>query len=116
MAISDWPAAERPREKFANVGNIYGTTTTVGLFPFGASPYGALDMGGNVREWVFDWFDENYYQDSPRDNPLGPETGVNRVLKGAAFSDDIRYARPSNRLQHEPKSPGAVRGFRCVYP
>ena len=107
---------DRPREKFVNIDNIYGNTTAVGLFPYGASPYGALDMGGNVREWVSDWFDDNYYQNSPVENPHGPETGEKKVLKGAAYSDSVRYARASNRLEHEPKSPGAVRGFRCVYP
>lgn len=107
---------ERPREKFVNAGNVYGTTTAVGLFPYGKSPYGALDMGGNVREWVSDWYDPDYYQYAPTNNPLGPESGDKKVLKGAAYSDDIRYTRPSNRLAHEPKSPGAVRGFRCVYP
>jgi formylglycine-generating enzyme required for sulfatase activity len=107
---------ERPREKFVNIDNIFSTTTTVGLFPYGTSPYGALDMGGNVREWVSDWYDTDYYQYAPNSNPTGPASGEEKVLKGAAFSDSIRYARPSNRLKHEPKSPGAVRGFRCVYP
>ncbi len=107
---------ERPRLKFVNAGNFYGTTTAVGMFPYGQSPYGALDMGGNVREWVSDWYDPNYFQHSPASNPQGPETGEKKVLKGACYSDEIRYCRPSNRLAHEPGSPGAVRGFRCVYP
>lgn len=107
---------DQPREKFVNVNNFIGNTTTVGLFPYGKSYYGALDMGGNVREWVSDWYDPYYYQYSPSSNPLGPESGEAKVLKGASFSDPIRYTRPANRLSHEPGSPGAVRGFRCVYP
>jgi formylglycine-generating enzyme required for sulfatase activity len=107
---------DQPREKFVNVNNFIGNTTVVGLFPFGKSYYGALDMGGNVREWVSDWYDPFYYQKSPSVNPQGPETGVTKVLKGADYADPIRYTRPANRLFHEPGSPGAVRGFRCVYP
>lgn len=107
---------ELPRLKFVNAGNEYGTTTTVGLFPYGKSYYGAFDMGGNLREWVSDWFDPDYYQYAPASNPTGPETGEKKVLKGASFSDEFRYCRVSNRLSHEPGSPGIVRGFRCVYP
>lgn len=107
---------DQPREKFVNADNFIGNTTTAGLFPFGKSFYGALDMGGNVREWVSDWYDPNYYQNSPASNPQGPETGDTKVLKGASYLDPIRYTRPANRLSHEPASPGAVRGFRCVYP
>jgi len=107
---------DQPREKFINVNNFIGNTTVSGIFPYGKSFYGALDMGGNVREWVSDWYDPNYYQNSPTSNPQGPETGESKVLKGASYSNPIRYARPASRLSHVPASPGAVRGFRCVYP
>ena len=49
-----------------------GDTTEVGSYPTGASPYGALDMAGNVREWVNDWSDLYYYDISPYYNPTGP--------------------------------------------
>ena len=107
---------ERPRLKFVNAYDEYGTTTMVGIFPYGISYYGVFDMGGNVREWVYDWFDPDYYQYTPDRNPMGPPTGDKKVLKGASFSDDYRFCRASNRLKHEPASPGNVRGFRCVYP
>ena len=82
---------DHPWEKFVNVNNFIGNTTAVGIFPYGKSFYGALDMGGNVREWVSDWYDPNYYQNSPDSNPQGPENGEMKVLKGACFSDPIRY-------------------------
>jgi len=47
-------------------------------YPLGASPYGALNMGGNVREWVSDWFNNKYYLNSPYENPQGAETGTER--------------------------------------
>lgn len=99
----------------ANINNIIGDTTPVGLFISGASYYGVLDMGGNVREWVSDWYDDTYYRNSPYSNPQGPENGEKKVLMGASYQDPVDYARAANRLAHEPQSPGAVRGFRCVY-
>jgi len=83
-------------------------------YPLGASPYGALNMGGNVREWVADWFDNKYYLSSPYENPTGPETGTERSLRGGAYDavlDDITTFR---RFKHEPDSAGLSRGFRCA--
>jgi len=53
-----------------------GDTSQVGNYPLGASPYGALDMAGNVYEWVNDWYQSDYYSVSPYSNPPGPETGT----------------------------------------
>ena len=98
-----------------NANNVIGDTTPVGLFIKGASYYGAMDMGGNVREWVSDWYDPHYYLSMPDRNPTGPESGDKKVLKGASFEDSSHYSRAANRLAHDPKSPGIARGFRCVY-
>jgi formylglycine-generating enzyme required for sulfatase activity len=105
-----------PDESLINANNTVGDTTPVEQFPAGASPYGVLDMGGNVREWVWDWYDPYYYQYAPDSNPSGPVSGEKKVLKSASFSDIYRFARPGNRLAHDPHSPGVNRGFRCVYP
>ncbi|NPV40594.1 MAG: SUMF1/EgtB/PvdO family nonheme iron enzyme [Anaerolineae bacterium] len=105
-----------PSVETVNTNNTVGDTTPVGQYPAGASPYGALDMGGNVREWVWDWYDPYYYQYAPDRNPAGPAIGEKKVLKGSSFSDTYRYARPANRLAHDPASPGVNRGFRCAYP
>ncbi len=83
-------------------------------YPLGASPYGALNMSGNVREWVADWFDPNYYANSPYKNPQGPENGTERSLRSGSYNEDAREIFVYRRYNHEPQSPGLSRGFRCA--
>ena len=68
-----------------SVESQLGKTTPVGSYPGGASTYGALDMAGNVWQWVADWYDKSYYQRSPERNPRGPESGQYRVLRGGSW-------------------------------
>lgn len=75
----------------------FDTGKPVGSYPAGASPYGAMDMAGNVLEWCSDWYQRDYYENSPKKNPKGPARGAYRVLRGGAFffeGQDLRsYAR-----------------------
>jgi formylglycine-generating enzyme required for sulfatase activity len=103
-----------PQPDLANVNNFYNTTTKVGSHPAGASPFGVLDLGGDVREWVYDWYSPTYYKNSPTDNPIGPAKGELKVLRGASWNDPIVYSRVSSRLSHFPGSAGENRGFRCA--
>ena len=80
------PAAQR-----LNFDNDVGDTQPVGSYPAGAGPYGTLDMAGNVWEWVADWYAEDYYATSPRENPTGPADGERRVLRGGAYNSDLYY-------------------------
>ena len=66
----------------AIVAYLLGDTSQVGDYPTGQSPYGAMDMSGNVLEWVNDWFDADYYDVSPYGNPPGPASGSFKVLRG----------------------------------
>jgi eukaryotic-like serine/threonine-protein kinase len=62
-----------------------GDTSQVGSYPAGASPYGVMDMAGNVLERVNDWYDTGYYSVSPVNNPQGPATGTGRVVRGGSW-------------------------------
>jgi len=61
-------------------------TGQVGSYLTGASPYAALDMSGNVWEWVNDWYGVNYYKVSPYRNPQGPASGSARVLRCGSWN------------------------------
>lgn len=86
----------------------------VGNFPDGASPYGVMDMAGSVWEWCSDWYSANYYSQSPRKNPKGPESSEYRVLRGGGW-DSIRLQL---RTYYRYSDKGIRRtyniGFRCV--
>jgi formylglycine-generating enzyme required for sulfatase activity len=88
-------------------------TQAVGLATAGASPYGALDMAGNVWEWVGDWYQADYYAVSPSGSPLGPEAGTERVLRGGAYTTRLAV-RASDRYSFNPGTARNNIGFRCV--
>jgi formylglycine-generating enzyme required for sulfatase activity len=83
-------------------------------FLAGASPYGLLNMAGNAREWVSDWYDPNYYLVSPYKDPQGPLTGENKSLRGGGDYDKANEVQTYYRDNHDPTSPGENRGFRCA--
>ncbi len=86
-----------------------------GSFLSGASPYKVLDMSGNVWEWVADKYDSNYYYEQPSENPLGPEKGSNRVMRGGSWDNNAPNIRAANRLSNDPNSYFNNAGFRCAY-
>lgn len=103
-----------PNENLVNYNENIGDTTEVGSYPNGASPYGALDMSGNVWEWVADWYGENYYAQSPTNNPTGPSTGKSRVIRlGSWFNIDIDISA-TDRGRDDPKNSAYYYGFRCA--
>jgi formylglycine-generating enzyme required for sulfatase activity len=91
-----------------------GDTSEAGSCPDGASPYGVLDMAGNVFEWVKDWCPETYYNDSPASNPPGPEIGLYMVARGGCWIINWHYLRNSDRNGYLPDIQSEYIGFRCV--
>ena len=67
-------------ERGVNYPNTSKWPFPVGKFP--PNPLGFHDMSGNAYEWVFDWYDPDYYSKSPEHNPQGPETGTEKVYRG----------------------------------
>jgi formylglycine-generating enzyme required for sulfatase activity/serine/threonine protein kinase len=91
-----------------------GDTSQVGSYPAGASPYGALDMAGNVWEWVADWYDSDYYAISPGRNPRGPDSGSTRVLRGGSWFSIQRHVRAAYRRSYVPSYAYHHVGIRCA--
>ncbi|MEO7839059.1 MAG: SUMF1/EgtB/PvdO family nonheme iron enzyme [Anaerolineales bacterium] len=92
----------------------YAETAPVGSFPEGASPYGVLDMSGNVFEWTADWYSPDYYNNSPASNPLGPGAGQIRVMRGGAWAINGYYLSSARRWASEPLFQHRALGFRCA--
>jgi formylglycine-generating enzyme required for sulfatase activity len=88
----------------------------MGSHPDGASPYGAMDMAGNVFEWVADGWDEGYYSGSPARNPQGPESGSVKVVRGGAYDHSEDYLRCAMRDWRYSDFEAGIRsvGFRVV--
>ena len=100
---------------FYNNGYCVGDTSAVGSYPAGASPYGALDMAGNVWEWVNDWYDAAYYgSQSNWTNPNGPANGSLKVLRGGGWYGDDIGLRVAYRLNTAPTLQSYNLGFRCA--
>lgn len=94
-------------------------TRQVGSYPLGASPFGVLDMAGNVWEWVNDWYDANYYAVSSTSNPLGPLAPPDpkrplKVVRGGSWNSYPQDVRTTARTWANLYLPYDDLGFRCV--
>lgn len=87
----------------------------VGTLEAGKSPYGIYDMAGNVWEWVSDWYDNDYYKNSPSESPAGPPTGGFKVIRGGSWNTSARNLRAADRYFDPPSFRSQyVPGFRCA--
>ncbi len=83
------------------------------------NPRGLYDMAGNVWQWCNDFYQVDYYKHSPRENPRGPESGQNMVLRGGAWKSSDDNCRSGFRYSESPGSADVcfgydIYGFRCV--
>jgi formylglycine-generating enzyme required for sulfatase activity len=78
-----------------------------------ANGFGLYDILGNVWEWVSDWYDENFYQNSPSQDPKGPASGKLHVLRGGSWGDSPSDVRVSERSTGNPNGKYVSVGFRC---
>jgi formylglycine-generating enzyme required for sulfatase activity len=87
----------------------------VGSYPFGVSNYGVHDMAGNVAEWTADWYADDYYANSPPENPTGPSTGEVIASRGGSWYSTSTYLRTYHRNnEFSPRQSLSNVGFRCV--
>jgi formylglycine-generating enzyme required for sulfatase activity len=97
-----------------NMASCGSRAEPVGNHPAGASPYGALDMAGNVVEMVADWYDAGFYNTSPKDNPTGPATGTRYSGRGGGYKSEAVWMRASARDWYDLTDASPSLGFRCA--
>jgi formylglycine-generating enzyme len=105
----------------ADKGPYLKKTAKVGSYPPNA--WGLYDMHGNVMEWCSDWYDPNYYKNSPKEDPSGPANGVVatgfgkdhfHVVRGGCWLDEGRGCRAAYRFRLQSTEPYRLVGFRVV--
>lgn len=109
---------EQPTAKRSNFDREWEDEHTlhiVGSLPDGDSPYGVKDMAGNVREWVSDWYEPEYYKDAPKRNPHGPDAkGVVRSIRGGSWHSPASDITTSARGRGGFALQTHGTGFRCA--
>lgn len=104
---AEWEYACRAGSKgdYSGTGQLdemgwYGDNSGLKMHPSGrkrANDFGLYDTHGNLWEWCWDYYADNYYSESPITDPTGPATGKSRVMRGGSWNDGIYFARSSNR-------------------
>ena len=105
---------QTPDNDLLNFSTQLNRTADVGSYPEGASPYGVLDMAGNVWEWTNDHYAEDYYGVSPMSNPTGPGEGEDRSIRGGSYSSPAVNVESAGRGLDSPEFSGPGWGFRCA--
>ncbi|OQW32772.1 MAG: hypothetical protein A4E19_05280 [Nitrospira sp. SG-bin1] len=109
---------EAPSRLHANYGrkewDDHHALAPVGSYEAGKSPYGIYDMAGNAWEWVFDWYELDYYKKSPEKNPIGPAKGDGKVVRGGSWLYVSEFLRSAHRFDAQPTNRLFGYGFRCA--
>ena len=105
---------EAPACTLLNFLSCVGKITPINDYKDGVSYYSAFDMSGNAREWVLDWYSPSYYSQSPATDPLGPEIGEKRSVRGSSYQDGGDSSLAAHRFSLRPSENLSDLGFRCV--
>lgn len=107
-----------PNSGLLNFDYFSNGAVETGMYLEGASPYGALEMSGNLWEWVVDYYSEDYYQNAPSKNPTGPTTGIYKVMRGGSWASELNTELMNIttffRLTNYEYMSSDVMGFRCA--
>jgi len=95
-------------------GTDKGLVLTAPVGSLKPNAFGLFDMHGNAAQWCSDWYGEKYYAMSPTDDPLGPESGKRRALRGGSWADWSYYSRSAVRYARLPDSRDYSTGFRVA--
>jgi len=104
---------------FVNIFGLddnYTHTAPVDYYQGGASPFGVFNMAGNVWEWCLDWYDPDYYRNSPEIDPMGPEKTNMKSLRGGSWVNRIESVQVIQRARNAPHVKSNIYGFRTVLP
>jgi formylglycine-generating enzyme required for sulfatase activity len=116
--LRKWPwqgSFDNSRANSNDVNDAYPYTAPADAYPEGASPYGVLNMAGNVAEWCSDYYDPTYYRSAPVNiDPTGPDHGRERVVRGGSYADTQHTMRVSSRRGKIPSEVDTALGFRCA--
>ncbi len=110
-----YPWGNRWEPQAANTAGLEeGHAVPVGAFPEGASPYGVMDMAGNLAEWVADYYDPAYYSYASDHNPAGPTQVLDRGLRGGSWDSPREQVTTYFRDSSHSVLPNNRVGFRCA--
>jgi formylglycine-generating enzyme required for sulfatase activity len=106
---------DAPTCDLVNMDGCGEKAQAVGSHPSGASPFGAVDMAGNVVEMVADYYAADYYATSPATNPTGPASGAHFVGRGGGYKSEAVWQRTSARDTYDADDTSTSLGFRCAH-
>lgn len=113
--VQAYPWGDEPAAcNFLNFKDCAGLLSSVLDHPDGISDYKVLDMAGNAYEWVNDWYQKDYYAQSPVSNPTGPADGKKRSVRGSSFDTKSDLVFSAKRSSLDPDQYKMDVGFRCV--
>ena len=110
--VADATARTMALKSTVNSSDGHPITCPVGQFR--PNNFGLYDMIGNAREWCADWYDGNYYTNSPDRDPTGPAEGTYRVVRGGSWAADGWHCRVARRSRSIPQTTHNQVGFRVA--